>query len=341
MRDESRVQSGFGKNISNWVGRKLAYPTNVLHMATECGNRSHSAAFPETLPDWFIRLFSAEGDLVLDPFAGSGSTLAAAQALRRRALGIDINPDYCELMRERLGMNEEIRAMPVDLGPIVTSHIAAFNEGRLGKIESLRVGQLLRRKNPYLFIARRTLTPQDLADDLVRASLSSSEETMFGQTLEDIAIDICAAVYGGWKSTAPGIDLEFTAKACGSSSQSSPAPAGATPARSRRCAPTFGGQIQVVRQCNRDLVVQAVNGCCYGKTNSDKGDYRKVCGSAFWELISGEADLFAQLSYALAVSGSERVYGAGCTANRECRGGAGTRLVRSQRASLIGRRSSP
>ena len=72
IRDESRVQSGFGKNISNWVGRKLAYPSNVLHLATECSNRSHSAAFPETLPDWFIRLFTAEGDVVLDPFAGSG-----------------------------------------------------------------------------------------------------------------------------------------------------------------------------------------------------------------------------------------------------------------------------
>ena len=107
VRDESRVRSGFGKNISNWVGRKLAYPTNVLHLATECSNRSHSAAFPETLPDWFIRLFSAEGDVVLDPFAGSGSTLAAAQALGRRAIGIDINAEYCELMRERLGLGEE------------------------------------------------------------------------------------------------------------------------------------------------------------------------------------------------------------------------------------------
>ena len=104
VRDESRVQSGFGKNISNWVGRKLAYPTNVLHMATECANRSHSAAFPETLPDWFIRLFTEPGDLVLDPFAGSGSTLAAAQKLERRAIGIELNPEYCALMRERLSL---------------------------------------------------------------------------------------------------------------------------------------------------------------------------------------------------------------------------------------------
>ena len=107
IRDESRAQSGFGKNISNWVGRKLAYPTNVLHMATECSNRNHSAAFPETLPDWFIRLFTQEGDLVLDPFAGSGSTLAAADKLNRRAIGLDISPEYCDLMRDRLGLHAE------------------------------------------------------------------------------------------------------------------------------------------------------------------------------------------------------------------------------------------
>ena len=107
VRDESRVQSGFGKNISNWVGRKLAYPTNVLHMATECANRSHSAAFPETLPDWFIRLFTEPGDLVLDPFAGSGSTLAAAHKLERRAIGLELNPKYCALMRERLHLPAE------------------------------------------------------------------------------------------------------------------------------------------------------------------------------------------------------------------------------------------
>jgi DNA modification methylase len=96
-RDESKVGSGFGKNVSHWEGRELAYPTNVLHLATECGNTGHSAAFPESIPDWFIRLFTDEADWVLDPFNGSGTTTRAAQRLNRHYLGIDIDEDYCRL----------------------------------------------------------------------------------------------------------------------------------------------------------------------------------------------------------------------------------------------------
>ena len=46
VRDESKVGSGFGKKVENWLGRDMVYPTNVLHRATECGNRNHSAVFP-------------------------------------------------------------------------------------------------------------------------------------------------------------------------------------------------------------------------------------------------------------------------------------------------------
>lgn len=101
-RDESRVGSGFGKKIENWVGRPMAYPTNVLHLATECGNKSHSAAFPEGLPAWFIKLFTKPGDLVLDPFLGSGTTAVVAAKLHRRFIGIEIVPEYCELARAAL-----------------------------------------------------------------------------------------------------------------------------------------------------------------------------------------------------------------------------------------------
>jgi site-specific DNA-methyltransferase (adenine-specific) len=101
-RDESKVQSGFGKNVSNWLGRDKVYPTNVIHMATECANRNHSAAFPIDLPAWFIRLFTQPGDVVLDPFLGSGSTAVAAIQLNRNYVGIDINQEYIDLSRQRV-----------------------------------------------------------------------------------------------------------------------------------------------------------------------------------------------------------------------------------------------
>lgn len=108
-RDNSRVLSGFGKNISNWVGRTMAYPTNVIHLATECGNRSHSAAFPTDLPGWFIKLFTQPGDVVLDPFMGSGTTAVAAKSQDRRFIGVELNPAYIAIAQERLqeqeGMN--------------------------------------------------------------------------------------------------------------------------------------------------------------------------------------------------------------------------------------------
>lgn len=101
-RDESKVESGFGKNVSNWVGRDKVYPSNVLHMATEVGNKGHSAAFPVGLPDWFIRLFSKQGDIVLDPFMGSGTTGVAAKQLGRHHAGIDKEADYCAKAVKRI-----------------------------------------------------------------------------------------------------------------------------------------------------------------------------------------------------------------------------------------------
>jgi len=101
-RDESKVNSGFGKNVSKWLGRKMAYPTNVLYLATECSNRNHSAAFPFALPEWFIKLFTKSGDVVLDPFVGSGTTVIVAKQMERKYIGIDINPEYCRMANDWL-----------------------------------------------------------------------------------------------------------------------------------------------------------------------------------------------------------------------------------------------
>jgi site-specific DNA-methyltransferase (adenine-specific) len=105
-RDESKVGSGFGKNISNWLSRTSAYPTNVLYMPTECGNKNHSAVFPEALPEWFIKLFTQEGDWVLDPFAGSGTTIRVAQKLRRNSVGIELQPEYFDMVSKSIQVKQ-------------------------------------------------------------------------------------------------------------------------------------------------------------------------------------------------------------------------------------------
>lgn len=101
-RVESLNKSGFGINKHNLVGREMVYPTNVVHMATVNGAVWHSAVFPRRLPEWFIKLFTVPDDTVLDPFAGSGTTLFAALEKKRRPIGIEIVPEYVEAMKAKL-----------------------------------------------------------------------------------------------------------------------------------------------------------------------------------------------------------------------------------------------
>lgn len=122
-RDNAKTKSGFGKNVSNWLNRDKVYPTNVLqiaakdiinldeymeypsnvlHLSTECNNKNHSAAFPDELPEWFIKLFTKEDDTVLDPFMGSGTTILVAKKMGRKAIGIDILPEYFEMVDKLL-----------------------------------------------------------------------------------------------------------------------------------------------------------------------------------------------------------------------------------------------
>jgi site-specific DNA-methyltransferase (adenine-specific) len=72
------------------------YPTTVLDLDVveqHDPSRRHPTQKPEALADWFIRTYTTPGDLVLDPTAGSGSTLCAARSLGRRCIGFDIDPE--------------------------------------------------------------------------------------------------------------------------------------------------------------------------------------------------------------------------------------------------------
>ncbi|HEY3389845.1 MAG TPA: site-specific DNA-methyltransferase [Prolixibacteraceae bacterium] len=108
IRYTSKNDSNLGRKVANWLDRKKVYPhnvlvfenehyiepTNVLEFATECSNKNHSAAFPIELPIWFIKLLTKEGDLVLDPFIGSGTTAVASVLLNRSYLGLEISREY-------------------------------------------------------------------------------------------------------------------------------------------------------------------------------------------------------------------------------------------------------
>ena len=117
-RHESRVSSGLSRNVSNWIGREKAYPTNVLHMPTECSNRNHSAAFPVDLPLWFIRLFTQEGNVVLDPFMGSGTTAIASLQANRHFLGIELKEEYYQLACQAILQYREVHSLPLAISPV-------------------------------------------------------------------------------------------------------------------------------------------------------------------------------------------------------------------------------
>ncbi len=101
-RTASASGSGFGRRLKACVGRELVYPTNVLHVATECQNRGRSAAFTLALPLFFIQLFTTNGDCVLDPFLGSGTTCVAAKLLGGRYVGIELDAHYFSIAASRI-----------------------------------------------------------------------------------------------------------------------------------------------------------------------------------------------------------------------------------------------
>ncbi|NCC73216.1 MAG: site-specific DNA-methyltransferase [Sphingobacteriia bacterium] len=102
IRHNSGNSSGFGRDISKWVGKKEVLPSNVLSIPLVGKNKGHPAVFPVELPAFFIRLLSRENQLVIDPFAGSGTTGIAALANNRNCILIDNNESYCKLAEKRI-----------------------------------------------------------------------------------------------------------------------------------------------------------------------------------------------------------------------------------------------
>lgn len=176
-------------------------------------------------------------------------------------------------------------------------HIPEFHRKRIERLKKLKLKEVLKRKNPYLFKVKHITTAGDFIKTILDAYLSSQEETLFGGFLENLAIYICDYVYHGGKSSAEGIDLEFEKD-------------GAKYLVSIKSGPNWGnsGQIKKMKDNFRkakrilgtnksaSVNVIAVNGCCYGKDNSpDKGEYLKLCGQRFWAFVSGNDNLYTEI----------------------------------------------
>ena len=178
----------------------------------------------------------------------------------------------------------------------VEEHIGTFHRKRLDKLGTLNLKMILKRKNPYLFRAKNIYTAQELIETLLDAFLSSHEETIFGDFLEGLAIYINQQVYGGRKSTAEGIDLEFDKEGTRYIVSIKSGPYWGNSSQIARMKDNFSKAKRILGTNRTSSHVIAVNGCCYGRDDSpDKAEYLKLCGQRFWEFISGDPDLYTTI----------------------------------------------
>ena len=201
----------------------------------------------------------------------------------------------------------------------VEANIQFFHQRRLENLQKLKLMDVVKKKNPYLFKAKNINTASEFVKTILDARLSSQEETIFGGFLEGLAIFICSRVYGGQKSSAEGIDLEFEKDSIryivsiksgpnwGNSSQTivnikEKAVNGERHTyvieliQVARLKDNFTKAKKILRTNTSSVNVVAVNGCCYGKDRKpDKGEYYKYCGQKFWEFISGNDNLFTDI----------------------------------------------
>lgn len=194
-----------------------------------------------------------------------------------------------------------------DVSDYVSNHIGEFHDARLASLSSLELKKILSRKNPYLFKAKDVLTSEELVRQLLDAHLSSQEETMLGGFLEGLAVFICSKIYGGTKSAAEGIDLEFIKDGLKYIVTIKSGPNWGNSSQIAKMIENFKKAKRILRTNAPQINIVAVNGCCYGKENTpDKGDYFKYCGQAFWEFISGSANLYIDIIEPLGYGAKEK-----------------------------------
>lgn len=148
-RNNSANRSGFGRDLSRWVGKEKVLPSNVLSIALVGKNKGHPSVFPIELPSFFIKLLSPVGGLVLDPFAGSGTTGIAALSLNRDCILTDTHEDYCRLAYQRL-LNEAPKVADIVYDNLITIESDAKKD--TVKKRSVRPSKTSKLKESYTFL---------------------------------------------------------------------------------------------------------------------------------------------------------------------------------------------
>jgi len=174
-------------------------------------------------------------------------------------------------------------------------------------LRCLELRKILLRKNPYLFRAKNQNTAHDLVKAVLDAHLSSQEEAIFGGFLEDLAVFVSKLVFGGRKSSAEGIDLEFEKDGTLYLVSIKSGPNWANARQVARMKDDFRKAKRILGTNRQRMNVVAVNGCCYGRDqNPDKGEYLKLCGQRFWEFISGDERFYTDIIEPLGYQAKER-----------------------------------
>jgi hypothetical protein len=188
--------------------------------------------------------------------------------------------------------DEQLEAVRV----YIRENIDEFHNNRLNKIQNLRLTNVLKRKNPYLYKAKNVSTALEFVSSILDAYLSSSEEEAMGHFLEELAIYVAESTYGGQKSTATGIDLDFTREGVRYLVAIKSGPNWGNSQQYSALRANFRNALVVVRQRRREQQIQPVLGICYGNfRTTDTGLYLKIGGQSFWELISGSPNLYLEI----------------------------------------------
>lgn len=194
-----------------------------------------------------------------------------------------------------------------DVSLYVEQNIGTFHQKRIQSLDKLKLSQVLKRKNPYLFKTKNVLTAEQIIKGLEDAHISSNEETIFGDWLEGLAIFINDQVYSGRKSGIPGIDLEFDNNGIRNIVTIKSGPNWGNSSQIAKMVADFKTAKKALRTSNSQLNIVAVNGCCYGQDSKpDKGDYFKYCGQRFGEFISGNSELFTEIIEPLGHNAKEK-----------------------------------